>query len=159
MRIGHGYDVHRFKEGRKLILAGTTIPYEKGLDGHSDADVALHAVMDALLGAAGMPDIGNLFPDNDPAYEGISSILLTKEVLKRLKNEAWRIENIDVTVIAQAPKLASHIGTMRANLALICDLRIDQVNIKATTEEHLGFTGRGEAIACHAVCLIERAAT
>lgn len=156
MRIGHGYDVHRFKEGRKLILAGTTIAHNRGLDGHSDADVLLHAVMDALLGAAGMPDIGNLFPDNDPAYEGISSILLTKDVLSRLEKEHWKIENVDVTVVAQEPKLANHIGTMRANLALILKVRIDQVNIKATTEEHLGFTGRGEAIACHAVCLIDR---
>lgn len=158
MRIGHGYDVHRFKEGRKLILSGTTVPYEKGLDGHSDADVVLHAVMDALLGAAGMPDIGRLFPDTDPAYEGISSILLAKNVMDRLKKASWCVENVDVTVVAQQPKLADYIGMMRTNLGLILNLRVDQVNIKATTEEHLGFTGRGEAIACHAVCLIEQKA-
>ncbi len=155
MRIGHGYDVHRLTEGRKLILGGEEIPFARGLDGHSDADVLLHALMDALLGAAAMRDIGVLFPDNDDRFKGISSMLLLDEVVKRLENGGFRVENVDVTVLAQRPKLKPFIPKMIENVARA--LRIDEgrVNIKATTEEGLGFTGRGEGIACHAVCLIE----
>ena len=156
MRIGHGYDVHRLVAGRPLILGGTVIPFEKGLEGHSDADVLIHAVMDALLGAAAMPDIGHLFPDTDPAYQGISSLNLLKQVYSRLSNQGWRIENVDVTMIAQRPKLAPYLTTMRESMATALQIGLDQINIKATTEEHLGFTGSGEGMACHAVCLIEK---
>lgn len=156
MRIGHGYDVHRLTEGRKLILGGVDIPFEKGLDGHSDADVLIHAVMDALLGAAALPDIGNLFPDNDPTYKGISSMKLLAAVYDRLVQDGWKIGNIDVTMLAQRPKLAPHIPAMRQNLASCLGIDYDQINIKATTEEKLGFTGSGEGMACHAVCLIEK---
>ncbi len=155
MRIGHGYDVHRLTEGRKLIIGGVDIPYEKGLLGHSDADVLVHAVMDALLGAAGMGDIGLLFPDNDPAYEGADSLKLLAEVGDRLEKKLYYVENIDATIVAQAPKMRPFIDQMRENIASA--LRIDPslVNVKATTEEHLGFTGSGEGIAAHAVCLID----
>ena len=155
MRIGHGYDVHRLVEGRKLILGGVEIPYEKGLDGHSDADVLIHAVMDALLGAAALRDIGNLFPDNDPQYKGISSMLLLQRVMERLKEKNYKVGNVDVTVLAQKPKLKDHIPQMTENLAAALELPLDRVNVKATTEEGLGFTGRLEGIACHAVCLLE----
>ena len=155
MRIGHGYDVHRLVEGRKLILGGVEIPYEKGLDGHSDADVLIHAVMDALLGAAALRDIGNLFPDNDPQYKGISSMLLLQRVMERLKEKNYKVGNVDVTVLAQKPKLKDHIPQMTENMAAALELPLDRVNVKATTEEGLGFTGRLEGIACHAVCLLE----
>ncbi len=155
MRIGHGYDVHRLTVGRKLILGGVEIPYEKGLDGHSDADVLLHAVMDALLGAAALRDIGNLFPDTDPKYKGISSLLLLQEVMERLKEKNFRVGNVDVTLIAQRPKLKDYIPKMAENLAATLKTDPSRVNIKATTEEGLGFTGRGEGISCHAVCLLE----
>ncbi|MBE6754468.1 MAG: 2-C-methyl-D-erythritol 2,4-cyclodiphosphate synthase [Ruminococcaceae bacterium] len=155
MRIGHGYDVHRLTEDRKLIIGGVDIPYEKGLLGHSDADVLLHAIMDALLGAAAMGDIGLLFPDNDQRYKGADSLALLREVVARLSVSGWRVENIDATVIAQAPKLRPYIDTMRGNIAKACGVDITQVNIKATTEEGLGFSGAGEGIAAHAVCLIE----
>ncbi|MGM9650847.1 MAG: 2-C-methyl-D-erythritol 2,4-cyclodiphosphate synthase [Faecousia sp.] len=155
MRIGHGYDVHRLVEGRALILGGMRVTYPKGLDGHSDADVVTHAVMDALLGAAAMGDIGKLFPDTDPAYAGISSMRLLKTVMERLKQAGYRVGNVDVTVIAQAPKLSAYLPQMAANLAVMLLVPADRVNIKATTEEHLGFTGAGEGIACHAVCLLE----
>lgn len=153
MRIGHGYDVHRLVTGRALILGGVNIPYEKGLDGHSDADVLVHAVMDALLGAAAMGDIGKLFPDTDERYRGADSIALLREVKLRLTGYA--VCNIDATVIAQRPKLAGHIDTMRQNIADALSLDVSQVSVKATTEEHLGFTGAGEGIAAHAVCLLE----
>lgn len=156
MRIGHGYDVHCLVEGRPLILGGTVIPFEKGLDGHSDADVLIHAVMDALLGAAAMPDIGHLFPDTDPAFKGISSLNLLKQVHNRLTAQGWKIENVDVTMIAQRPKLAPYILTMRESMATALQISLDRLNIKATTEEHLGFTGAGQGIACHAVCLIDK---
>ena len=156
MRIGHGYDVHRLVEGRKLILGGVEIPWEKGLLGHSDADVLTHALMDALLGAAALDDIGHLFPDNDPAYEGADSIMLLREVTKRLHAEGWKLGNADITVLAQAPKLAPHIEKMRIILADAMQSEISQVSVKATTEEGLGFTGAKEGIAAHAVVLIER---
>ena len=156
MRIGHGYDVHRLVSGRDLILGGVKIGWDLGLDGHSDADVLTHAVMDALLGAAALGDIGHLFPDNDPQYLGIDSLLLLKEVGNRLEAAGYVIGNIDVTMIAQKPKLAPHIPKMEENLARVLKLFPDQVNIKATTEEHLGFTGEGLGMACHAVCLIEK---
>ena len=156
MRIGHGYDVHRLVEGRDLILGGVKIPYEKGLLGHSDADVLTHAVMDALLGAAALGDIGKHFPDTDPAYKGADSLKLAQHVVKLLQDKGYRIGNIDATVIAQAPKLAPHIPLMKQNLARALDCDADQINVKATTEEHLGFTGEGLGIAAHAVCLIER---
>ena len=155
MRIGHGYDVHRLVECRDLILGGVNIPYEKGLLGHSDADVLLHAVMDALLGAAGLGDIGKLFPDTDMQYKGISSMLLLQEVGKRIVQKGYRVGNIDVTMIAQKPKLKDHIPQMVENIANTLQIRADQVNVKATTEEHLGFTGDGSGMACHAVCLLE----
>lgn len=155
MRIGHGYDVHRLTEGRKLILGGVEIPFERGLEGHSDADVLVHALMDALLGAAGEPDIGVLFPDTDPRYRGISSVLLLREVMSRLKEKNLRVGSADVTVLAQRPKLKDYIPQMRVNLARELELDVDRVNVKATTEEGLGFTGKGEGIACHAVCLLE----
>ena len=156
MRIGHGYDVHRLTEGRRLILGGVEIPFERGLDGHSDADVLVHALMDALLGAAGLRDIGVLFPDNDPAYKNISSMLLLDRVMLTLEHAGYAVGNVDVTVLAQRPKLKDYIPVMRENLARAMKIPLDCVNIKATTEEGLGFTGSGEGIACHAVCLLER---
>lgn len=156
MRVGHGYDVHKLVEGRKLILGGVDVPYEKGLLGHSDADVLTHAVMDALLGAAGLGDIGRHFPDSDPAYLGADSILLLKRVMTLLKSAGWEVGNVDVTVLAQRPKLAPHIPAMRERLAAAMEVEIDRVNVKATTEEGLGFTGSGEGIATHAVALIFR---
>lgn len=154
MRIGHGYDVHKLTEGRKLILGGVDIPYEKGLLGHSDADVLVHAVMDALLGACAMGDIGRLFPDNDPAYAGADSMKLLDAVMARLQENQFQVGNVDVTVIAQAPKLAPYVPRMKDNLARHLNVATDRVNVKATTEEHLGFTGRGEGIAAHAVALV-----
>ena len=155
MRIGHGYDVHKLVPDRALILGGVEIPHETGLLGHSDADVLTHAVMDALLGAAALGDIGKLFPDNDPQYKGISSLLLLARVGGRIAQKGYAIENIDVTMIAQRPKLAPHIPQMRENLAQVLGITLDQINIKATTEERLGFTGREEGMACHAVCLLK----
>ena len=155
MRIGHGYDVHRLVEGRSLVLGGVRIPFEKGLDGHSDADVLTHAVMDALLGAAAMGDIGKLFPDTDDRYLGADSIALLREVDRRLTEAGYRLGNLDVTVIAQRPKLAPYINQMRQNLAAALHTELQNVSVKATTEEHLGFTGSGEGIAAHTVCLIE----
>lgn len=156
MRIGHGYDVHRLVEGRKLILGGVEIPFEKGLDGHSDADVLVHAVMDALLGAAALGDIGKLFPDSDERYLGADSIGLLKTVRTVLEEDGWKLSNLDATVIAQRPKLAPYIDTMRKRIADALETDAENVSVKATTEEHLGFTGSGEGIAAHAVCLIER---
>ena len=156
MRIGHGYDVHRLVEGRKLILGGAEIPFEKGLDGHSDADVLVHAVMDALLGAAALGDIGKLFPDNDDAYLGADSVELLKKVRDVLQEHGWKPGNLDATVIAQRPKLAPYIDTMRKRIADALETDAENVSVKATTEERLGFTGSGEGIAAHAVCLIER---
>lgn len=154
MRIGTGYDVHRLTEGRKLIIGGVSIPYEKGLDGHSDADVLTHAIMDALLGAAGLGDIGLHFPDNDPEYEGADSIGLLKHVVDIISEEHFVIENVDSTIIAQAPKMRPHINEMRKNLADAMGLDVSQVNVKATTEEHLGFTGEGLGISAQAVCIL-----
>ena len=156
LRVGHGYDVHRLKTGRALILGGVTIPYDLGLDGHSDADVLTHAIMDALLGAAAAGDIGKLFPDNDEAFRGISSLELLRRVKLHLAEKNYKIVNVDATIIAQAPKLSPYRETMRENLAKVMEVDVDQVSVKATTEEHLGFTGSGEGIAAHAVCLIER---
>lgn len=156
MRVGMGYDVHRLVEGRDLILGGVKIPYEKGLLGHSDADVLLHAVMDALLGAAALGDIGKHFPDTDPQYKGISSIRLLEHVGELLEEHQYIVENIDATIIAQRPKMRPHIEQMRENIAASLHLSIDQVNIKATTEEGLGFTGSGEGISSQAVCLVEK---
>lgn len=156
MRIGHGYDVHRLVAGRKLILGGVEVPFEKGLDGHSDADVLVHAVMDALLGAAALGDIGKLFPDNDDAYLGADSMELLKKVRDVLRVHGWRLGNLDATVIAQRPKLAPYIDTMRQNIAGVLETNVSNVSVKATTEERLGFTGSGEGIAAHAVCLIQR---
>lgn len=155
MRIGHGYDVHRLVEGRKLILGGVEIPFERGLDGHSDADVLIHAVMDALLGAAALRDIGVLFPDTDPRYRGIDSTLLLRAVMEKLKEKGLRVGNVDVTILAQRPKLKNAIPQMMESLARLLEVSADRVNIKATTEEGLGFTGSGAGIACHAVCLLE----
>ena len=155
LRVGHGYDVHRLAQGRPLILGGVTIPWEKGLDGHSDADVLTHAVMDAVLGAAALGDIGQHFPDNDPEYAGADSLKLARRVAQILKEHGWRIENIDATLLCQRPKLAPHIPAMRANLAAAFGLPVEAVSVKATTEEHLGFTGEGLGIAAHAVALIE----
>ena len=155
MRIGHGYDVHRLVSGRALILGGEKIDYPLGLDGHSDADVLLHAVMDALLGAAALRDIGYHFPDTDPAYKGADSRMLLREVGKKIAQAGYQISNIDVTMIAQKPKLKDHIPQMTANIAADLAIRVDQVNVKATTEEKLGFTGSGEGMSCHAVCLLE----
>ena len=154
MRIGQGYDVHKLVPDRDLILGGVTIPYEKGLLGHSDADVLVHAVMDALLGAAALGDIGQHFPDTDPAYEGASSIELLKKVGKLLQERGYVIENIDATIIAQKPKMAPHVPQMRANMAKAMGIDESQLNIKATTEEKLGFTGREEGIASQAICLL-----
>lgn len=156
MRIGHGYDVHRLVEGRKLIMGGVTIPYEKGLLGHSDADVLLHAVSDALLGAAALGDIGKHFPDTDPRYEGADSLMLLREVGRLLDETGYTVGNIDAIVLCQAPKLAPHIPAMRQNIANALGLALDDVSVKATTEEHLGFTGEGLGIAAHAVALIEK---
>ena len=155
MRIGHGYDVHRMVPGRKLILGGVEIPYELGLDGHSDADVLLHAVMDALLGAAAMGDIGRHFPDTDPAYLNISSVKLLMQVRDLIEKAGYRLGNLDVTVIAQKPKLKDWIPAMRDKVAEVLGVPAGDVNIKATTEEKLGITGDGKAMACHAVCLLE----
>ena len=156
LRIGHGYDVHRLEAGRKLILGGVLIPWERGLLGHSDADVLTHAVMDALLGALAMGDIGGMFPDSDPAYAGADSIALLEQVARRVAAAGWRLGNLDATVIAQAPKQAGYLPAMRQRLAAACGAPVEAVSVKATTEEHLGFTGRGEGIAAHAVCLLER---
>lgn len=155
MRIGHGYDVHRLVEGRKLILGGVDIPYEKGLLGHSDADVLLHAIMDAVLGAAALGDIGKHFPDTDPAYKGADSLALTRAVAKLIAEHGYTVGNIDATILCQAPKLAPHIATMRQNIADAFGIPLDAVSVKATTEEHLGFTGEGLGIAAHAVALLE----
>lgn len=155
MRIGHGYDVHRLVPGRELILGGVKLDYPLGLDGHSDADVLTHAVMDALLGAAGLGDIGRHFPDSDPAYKGIDSQKLLAHVRELLREKGFRVGNIDVTLIAQAPKLAPHIAEMERRLAATLEIDPSRLNLKATTEERLGFTGRGEGISCHAVCLLE----
>ncbi len=155
LRIGHGYDVHRLVEGRRCIIGGVDIPHETGLLGHSDADVLIHAVMDALLGAAAMGDIGRLFPDTDPQFAGADSVLLLRNVGERLAAAGWKLGNIDATVIAQAPRMAPHIETMRKNIADALGIGMGQVNVKATTEEHLGFTGAKEGIAAHAVCVIE----
>ena len=154
MRIGHGYDVHRLVEDRKLVLGGVEVPYEKGLLGHSDADVLTHAVMDALLGAAGLGDIGKHFPDSDPAYKGADSLKLLDHVIALVSDLGWKVGNVDATIIAQRPKLANYIPQMRNNLAAHMDVTPEQVNVKATTEEKLGFTGSGEGMAAHAVCLI-----
>lgn len=155
MRIGHGYDVHRLVEGRKLILGGVEIPWEKGLDGHSDADVLTHAIMDALLGAAAMGDIGKLFPDTDDRFLSICSMGLLAEVGSRLRAAGYAVGNIDATVIAQRPKLAPYIDAMRREIAERLQIDVSRVSVRATTEEHLGFTGSGDGIAAHAVCLLE----
>lgn len=155
MRIGHGYDVHKLTENRKLILGGVEIPFELGLLGHSDADVLVHAIMDSLLGAAALGDIGKLFPDTDAAYKGADSILLLKEVCRVLSDNGYKIVNIDSTLIAQKPKLKDYIFSMRENIASVCNIDISAVSVKATTEEKLGFTGRLEGISAHAVCLID----
>lgn len=155
MRIGHGYDVHKLVEGRDLILGGVKIPYEKGLLGHSDADVLLHAVSDALLGAAALGDIGRHFPDTDPAYKGADSLKLLVCVVEKIRAAGYRVENVDVTMIAQKPKLMSYIPQMQKNIADTLGVSLSQVNVKATTEEHLGFTGDGSGMSCHAVCLLE----
>ena len=155
MRIGHGYDVHRLVPERDLILGGVKIPYEKGLLGHSDGDVLVHAVMDAILGAAALGDIGMLFPDNDPNYKGADSLKLLKEVVRVTKEAGYRISNVDATVLAQAPKLSPHKHRMRQNIADAAGLDLSQVSVKATTEEGLGFTGTGEGMAVHAVALLE----
>ena len=157
MRIGHGYDVHRLVEGRDLILGGVKIPYEKGLAGHSDADVLFHAVSDALLGAAALGDIGKHFPDTDPAYKGADSGMLLAVVGQKIAQKGYRVGNIDVTMIAQRPKLRPYIEQMEQNIAMHLGIDPERVNIKATTEEHLGFTGDGSGMACHAVCLLEEA--
>ncbi|MCR4614628.1 MAG: 2-C-methyl-D-erythritol 2,4-cyclodiphosphate synthase [Clostridiales bacterium] len=156
LRIGHGYDVHRLVQGRRLILGGVEIEYEKGLLGHSDADVLLHAISDALLGAAAFGDIGGMFPDSDEKYKDADSLVLLKEVVKRLRDSGYSLGNIDATVIAQAPKLKAFIGQMRENIAAACGVDKDLISVKATTEEGLGFSGRGEGIAAHAVCIITK---
>lgn len=154
MRVGMGYDVHRLMEGRELIIGGVTIPYEKGLLGHSDADVLLHAIADALLGAAALGDIGKHFPDSDPAYKGISSIILLERVGALLEEKGFLIENIDATIIAQAPKMRPYIDAMRENIAKALGMQVSQINVKATTEEGLGFTGTGEGISSQAICML-----
>lgn len=154
MRIGQGYDVHKLVEGRRLVLGGVEIPYEKGPLGHSDADVLTHALMDALLGACALGDIGHLFPDSDPAYEGADSLRLLDAVVQLLEQKGFSVGNVDVTVVAQAPKLAPYVAAMRENLARRLKVDLDRVSVKATTEERLGFTGRGEGIAAQAVCLV-----
>ncbi len=156
MRVGLGYDVHKLVEGRDLIIGGVNIPHEKGLLGHSDADVLLHAISDALLGAAALGDIGKHFPDTDPKYKGADSLKLLEHVGKLLEENLYIIENIDATIIAQRPKMAPHIQTMRENIARVLGLEVDQVNVKATTEEGLGFTGTGEGISSQAICVIEK---
>jgi 2-C-methyl-D-erythritol 2,4-cyclodiphosphate synthase len=156
MRIGHGYDVHRLSEGRRLVIGGVEIPYEKGLLGHSDADVLLHAISDALLGAAALGDIGKLFPDKDPAYKDADSLKLLKKVYVHLFHNGYKVVNIDSTVIAQAPKLKNFIPQMEENLAQMLETSVGNINVKATTEERLGFTGDGSGIACHAVCLLNQ---
>ena len=155
MRIGHGYDVHRLVPDRGLILGGVKIPYEKGLDGHSDADVLLHAVMDALLGAAALRDIGYHFPDTDMRYKGADSRVLLRAVKEKIQAAGYRVGNVDVTLIAQKPKLKDYIPAMMENIAADLEVDVNRVNVKATTEEHLGFTGDGSGMACHAVCLLE----
>jgi len=155
MRIGHGYDVHRLVAGRALILGGVRIPYEMGLDGHSDADVLLHAVSDALLGAAALGDIGRHFPDTDPKYKGADSLELLRIVGQKVRGAGYAVSNIDVTMIAQKPKLKDYTHKMEENIAAVLGISPGKVNVKATTEEHLGFTGTGEGMSCHAVCLIE----
>ena len=154
MRIGHGYEVHKLVEGRDLILGGVKIPFEKGLLGHSDADVLLHAVSDSLLGAAALGDIGKHFPDTDPQYKGADSLELLRIVGEKVKEAGYKVGNIDVTMIAQRPKLKDHIPQMRENIARVLGADISQINVKATTEEHLGFTGDGSGMSCHAVCLL-----
>ena len=156
LRVGHGFDVHAFAENRKLILGGVDIPHDLGLAGHSDADVLLHAICDALLGAAGLGDIGRHFPDTDAAFAGIDSRILLRRVAEQLKSRGWRVGNVDATLIAQAPKMAPHIARMTAHIADDLGVAIEHVNVKATTTEKLGFTGRGEGIAAEAVCLIAR---
>lgn len=156
LRVGHGYDVHRLVEGRTLILGGVTVPFDRGLLGHSDADVLTHAVMDALLGAAALGDIGKLFPDSDAAYAGADSIALLERVTALLREHGWQVGNVDATVVAQTPKLAPYVPDMRRRLAEAMGLDVDCVSVKATTEERLGFTGSGEGMAAHAVALIER---
>lgn len=155
LRIGHGYDVHKLTENRKLIIGGVEIPYDKGLLGHSDADVLLHAISDALLGAAALGDIGCLFPDNDEKYKGADSLVLLREVVSVLKNSGYSVVNIDATLLAQKPKMRPYIDEMRKNIASACGISFEFVSVKATTEEGLGFTGSGEGMAAHAVCLIE----
>jgi len=156
IRIGHGFDVHAFAENRKLVIGGVDIPHELGLAGHSDADVLLHAICDALLGAAGLGDIGRHFPDSDAAFAGIDSRILLRRVAQQLQERGWRVGNVDATIIAQSPKMAPHIARMTAHIADDLGIALDRVNVKATTTEKLGFTGRGEGIAAEAVCLIER---
>lgn len=155
MRIGHGYDVHRLAGGRKCIIGGVDIPHDKGLLGHSDADVLLHAISDAILGAAAMGDIGHLFPDTDEKWKGADSLKLLAEVVRQVRLKGYKIVNIDSTILAQAPKIAPHIFDMRKNIAEVCGVDIDCISVKATTEEGLGFTGSKEGIAAHAVCIIE----
>lgn len=155
-RIGHGYDVHRLTEGRKLILGGVDIPYEKGLLGHSDADVLVHAIMDSILGALALGDIGKLFPDNDSAYKDADSIKLLEKVISIAEEKGFTVGNIDSTILCQAPKLAGYINNMRENIAKACNTDIENISVKATTEEKLGFTGSGEGIAAHAVCIMEK---
>lgn len=155
IRIGHGYDVHRLVENRKLILGGVEIPFERGLLGHSDADVLLHAISDALLGAVALGDIGKHFPDTDPRYAGADSMLLLKEVVRLVRNEGYQVGNLDATILCQRPKLAGFIAAMRENIAACCEIPVSDVSIKATTEEKLGFTGSGDGIAVHAVALLE----
>lgn len=154
MRIGHGYDAHRLAEGRRLVIGGVEIPYERGLLGHSDADVLAHAVMDAILGALALGDIGAQFPDSDPAYAGADSVALLGRVRVMAEQRGWRVGNVDATIVAQAPKLAPHIPRMRRRLAGACGVPEEDVSVKATTEEHMGFTGSGEGISAHAVCLL-----
>lgn len=156
IRIGHGYDVHRLVEGRKLILGGVDIPYEKGLLGHSDADVLVHAIMDSILGALALGDIGKLFPDNDSAYKGADSIKLLEQVISIAEEKGFAVGNIDSTILCQAPKLAGYIDTMRCRIAKACKTDVGNISVKATTEEKLGFTGSGEGIAAHAVCIMEK---
>jgi 2-C-methyl-D-erythritol 2,4-cyclodiphosphate synthase len=159
MRIGHGYDVHRLVEDRKLIMGGVDIPYEKGLLGHSDADVLLHAIADALLGALAMGDIGKHFPDTDPAFKGADSMKLLEHVVGLIRARCYCITNLDATIIAQKPKMAPHIQAMRENIAQVCGVDVARINVKATTEEGLGFTGTGEGISAHAVVLLQRSCT
>lgn len=156
MRIGHGYDVHKLVEGRDLIVGGVKIPYEKGLLGHSDADVLLHAVSDSLLGAAAMGDIGGMFPDNDPQFLDADSLVLLRRVFERLRESGYKVINVDATIIAQSPKMKPYIPEMRMNIAAALSTSIDNISVKATTEEEMGFTGRGEGISAHCVCLIDK---